>query len=171
MHNSAPNMPPTVFRIPNTDVFEMRNVKKCTLWGWGSEHAYLYTKRTTKSVFRCLVWVFLKRTMPKMCIVGVAPQTCIPWHQTYHQKYFWIPGMGVFEMHDDKKCALLGWRSERAYFCTKYATKSSFGYLTRACLKCTMLKNVHFGGGALNMHTFAPNAPPKVFLDAWYGWF
>ena len=158
------------FWIPTVGVFERHNANKCAFWGWRAEHAYLCTKRTTKSVSGCLVWVVLKCTMPNMCIVGVAPQTCMPLDQTYHQKCFWIPGIGGFEMHNAKKWALLGWRTKRAYIYTNDSTEGFFGYLVWVFLKCTMPKNVHYWGGTPNVHTSAPNGPPKVFLDAWYGY-
>ena len=76
--------------------------------------------------------------------------------------------MGVFEMHNAGKCALLKWRHRRTDLCTKGASKSVFGYLAQVCVKCTMQENVRSWGGTLNVHTSAPNIPPLVILDAWY---
>ena len=68
-----------------------------------AERTYCCTKSATKSVFRYLVWVFLKRTMPKKCVLGVARRTRTPGHHKYHQECFWTPSMGMFEMHNAKK--------------------------------------------------------------------
>ena len=142
-----------------------------------------------------------------MCVFGVALQTCIPLHQKC-QQYFWIPSMGVFEMHTAKRCVFLGWRPKHAYLCTKYSISSVFeccvvyGCVGNAqcrkvcvfgvppptripmheysissvfeclvwwCLKCTMPKRLRSWPGAPNAHTYAPNHPPAVFLDTWYG--
>ena len=37
---------------------------------------------------------------------GVAPQTPILLHTIRQKKWFWIPGMGVFEMDDDNNFCL-----------------------------------------------------------------
>ena len=72
----------------------------------------------------------------------MAPQGRIPLHQMRQQKCFSIPRMGVFEMCNAKKCAVLAWRSKHACLCTKNASKGVFGYLEQGCLKCAMPKNV-----------------------------
>ena len=51
--------------IPGMGVFEMHNAKKGAFLAWRPEHAYLWTKYPTQSVFGYLVWVCLKCTMPK----------------------------------------------------------------------------------------------------------
>ena len=48
--------------------------------------------------------------------------------------------MGVFEMHNAKKCGVLTWHPKHPYFCTHHASNSVFGYLVKVCLKCTMPK-------------------------------
>ena len=45
--------------------------------------------------------------------------------------------MGVFEMHNAKNCAFLVRCAERAYLCTKGATKSVFRCLVRVIHLCT----------------------------------
>ena len=43
----------------------------------------------------------------KYCLgSGVAPQTPIPLHTIHQQKWFWMPGMGVFGVDDAKKYCL-----------------------------------------------------------------
>ena len=37
---------------------------------------------------------------------GVALQTPIPLHTIRQKRCFWIPGVGVFELHNAKKCCL-----------------------------------------------------------------
>ena len=51
--------------------------------------------------------------------LGVAPQTAIPLYPIGQQRYFWIAGMVVFEMHNAKNIAwVLGWRPKHPYQCT-----------------------------------------------------
>ena len=47
--------------------------------------------------------VFEMGNAKKMCVFGVAPQMRIPLPQVCHQQCFWIPSMGVFEVHNAKK--------------------------------------------------------------------
>ena len=55
----------------------------------------------------------------KMDVFGVARQTRTPLHETCQQECLWTPHMGVFEMHNARKCVFLVWQAERAYLCTK----------------------------------------------------
>ena len=157
-HTSAPSMPPPVFLETWYGCVTMDNAKKCLCVAWRSKHAYLCTKDAIKSAF--LAWhpkraylctkytttSVLEIQNVKKCVYGVAPLTCIPLHQTCHQKCFWIPSVGLFEMDNAKKCALLEWHPKRAYLCTKYTTTSVFGYLVWVCLQCTMPKKSAFWG-------------------------
>ena len=51
----------------------------------------------------------------------------------------------VLKMRNAKKSAFFVRHAKRAYICTKFATKSVFGYLVRMCLKCTLPKKCVFG--------------------------
>ena len=44
-------------------------------------------------------------------------------HQTVQQRCFWIPSIGVLEMHNAKKYVVLVWRTERTYLCSSNANK------------------------------------------------
>ena len=99
------------FWIPRMGVFELHNAKKI-VWvqGWRPKHPYLCTLQASKDVFGYLRWWCLKCTMPKKSLCsGVAPQTPIPLYPTDQQRCFWIPKMGVFELHSAKK-TLFGFR-------------------------------------------------------------
>ena len=87
----------------------------------------------------------------------------IPLHQMRQQHCFWIPSMGVFEMHNAKNQGVLLWRSKCTYLCTKYASSNVFGYLAWVCFKLTMSNVVRFWHGARHAHT--SGTPPDDLLQ------
>ena len=144
-------------------VFKMHNVKKCAFLLWDADCLYLCTKIATKFVFGYLLWVCFKCTMLKNYIFGVAHQPHTPLHQKYQQECLWIRSTGVFGMHNTKHLVS---GAEGAYFSTKSATKSVFGYLVWVCLRCTMPQKVCVWCVAPNAHTASPHLPTTVSLEA-----
>ena len=101
--------------------------------------------------------------------LDVVPQMRIPLHQMCQKPFFWMPSMGVFEMHNANNCGVLTWRPECTYLCTKYASRAFFGYLILVCLWCTMPTVLGFYCGAPNAHTSAPILRATLFFDTYYG--
>ena len=74
---------------------------------WRPKNPYHCTPRASKGVFGCLGWGCLNYTMPKKEIVfDMAPKTPIPLYPIGQHRCFWIPEMGVFELHNAKKYSL-----------------------------------------------------------------
>ena len=94
--------------------------------GWRPNHPYHCTPWARKGVFGSLEWVPLVCTMPETYQVGsgVAPQPPIPLHTMGQKRCFWIPGVGVFAIHNARNTVgILGWRTNHPYHCTPWAAK------------------------------------------------
>ena len=115
-------------------------------------------------------------TMPKnsFWVLGWAvPQTPIPLYPTGQKRWFCVPRMGMFELHNAKKYIFGFWGgapNTHTSVRTSWARKSVFGYRGWGCLKWTM-PNILFGlwCGAPNTHNSAHHRPEEVFLDTWDG--
>ena len=76
-------------------------------------------------------------------LVWCSKQPAVPLHTTSQKKRFWIPRMGVFELHYAKNIVwVLGWRSKHPYLCRPQARTGVFGYLGWVSLNCTMPQNI-----------------------------
>ena len=86
---------------------------KCTMpenivWvlGWRPNHPYHCTPWARNCVFGSVGWVFLNWTMPEniVWVLGWRPNhPYIPLHTMGQKLCFWIPRMGVFELHNARK--------------------------------------------------------------------
>ena len=106
------------FWVPSMGVFEMRSAKKVCL-AWRPKSAYLCIQYACNSVFRYLVWMCLKYTMPKDVYLVWRPKHAYLCTQYASNSVF---GYLVWVC---LKCTMpknvLFWRGlKRTYLCPKY---------------------------------------------------